>query len=93
MAKASKAKTTYYCSECGNETLKWQGRCPACGAWNTIVEHKEPMGGASVSFGMSGKEPVRLKELEEEEESRFTTGIGELDRVLGGGAVRAHWCW
>ena len=88
MAKAAKAKTTYYCSECGNETLKWQGRCPACGAWNTIVEHKEPVGGASVSFGMSGKEPVRLKELEEEEESRFTTGIGELDRVLGGGAVR-----
>ncbi len=88
MAKAAKAKTTYYCSECGNETLKWQGRCPACGAWNTIVEHKEPVGGASVSFGMSGKEPIRLKELEEEEESRFTTGIGELDRVLGGGAVR-----
>ena len=90
MAKAAKAKITYFCSECGNETIKWQGRCPACGAWNTIVEHKEPVGGAAVSGGISssGKRPVRLQELEEGEESRFTTGIGELDRVLGGGAVR-----
>ena len=90
MAKAAKAKITYFCSECGNETIKWQGRCPACGAWNTIVEHKEPVGGAAVSGGISssGKRPMRLQELEEGEESRFTTGIGELDRVLGGGAVR-----
>ena len=90
MAKAAKAKITYFCSECGNETIKWQGRCPACGAWNTIVEHKEPVGCAAVSGGISssGKRPVRLQELEEGEESRFTTGIGELDRVLGGGAVR-----
>ncbi len=90
MAKAAKAKITYYCSECGNETIKWQGRCPACGAWNTIVEHKEPVGGSGISGGISGsgKRPVRLQELEEGEESRFTTGIGELDRVLGGGAVR-----
>ena len=90
MAKAAKVKITYFCSECGNETIKWQGRCPACGAWNTIVEHKEPVGSAAVSGGISssGKRPMRLQELEEGEESRFTTGIGELDRVLGGGAVR-----
>jgi len=90
MAKAAKAKTTYYCSECGNETIKWQGRCPACGAWNTIVEHKEPVNAASRSGALSGvsKQPVRLEELEEGEETRFTTGISELDRVLGGGAVR-----
>lgn len=90
MAKAAKAKITYFCSECGNETIKWQGRCPACGAWNTIVEHKEPVGGAAASGGItsSGKQPVRLQELEEGEEPRFYTGIGELDRVLGGGAVR-----
>ena len=90
MAKAAKVKITYFCSECGNETIKWQGRCPACGAWNNIVEHKEPVGSAAVSGGISssGKRPMRLQELEEGEESRFTTGIGELDRVLGGGAVR-----
>lgn len=89
MAKAGKAKITYYCSECGNETIKWQGRCPACGAWNTIVEHKE-RSITGVSGAVSGMErkPVRLQDLEEGEESRFFTGIGELDRVLGGGAVR-----
>ncbi len=88
MAKASKAKTVYYCSECGNETIKWQGRCPACGAWNTIVEHKESVIGASFA-GAAGSihRPVGLNELEEGEETRFSTGIGELDRVLGGGAV------
>ena len=88
MAKAAKAKTVYYCSECGNETIKWQGRCPACGAWNTIVEHKESAGSAA-SVGRSGarNRPVGLNELEEGEETRFSTGIGELDRVLGGGAV------
>ena len=88
MAKTAKARTVYYCSECGNETIKWQGRCPACGAWNTIVEHKETAAG-SVSGGLSAMQnrPVRLQELEEGEETRFSTGIGELDRVLGGGAV------
>ena len=88
MAKAAKAKTVYYCSECGNETIKWQGRCPACGAWNTIVEHKESVG-VSASGGYSGlrSQPIGLNELEEGEETRFSTGIGELDRVLGGGAV------
>ena len=89
MAKAAKVKTTYYCSECGNETIKWQGRCPACGAWNTIVEHKETVGNAaSIGISAPGKQAVRLEDLEEGEETRFSTGIGELDRVLGGGAVR-----
>ena len=88
MAKTTKAKTVYYCTECGNETIKWQGRCPACGAWNTIVEHREPTGGVgSVGFSSLRNQPVSLDELEEGEESRFSTGIGELDRVLGGGAV------
>ena len=89
MAKAAKAKITYYCSECGNETIKWQGRCPACGAWNTIVEHKERLSsGTNGSISGPGKQPVRLQDLEEGEETRFSTGINELDRVLGGGAVR-----
>lgn len=82
----AKPKTIFYCTECGNETVKWQGKCPACGAWNTIVEHKEnarPQTGIS----LSRRQPERLNQLEAEEELRFTTGIGELDRVLGGGAV------
>jgi len=82
----AKAKTVYYCTECGNETVKWQGKCPACGAWNTIVEHKES--GKTASYGISARrQPERLDTMETEEELRFTTGIGELDRVLGGGAV------
>ena len=83
----AKAKTIYYCTECGNETIKWQGKCPACGAWNTIVEHKESAAkGPAVSGGVR-RLPERLDEMETGEELRFTTGIGELDRVLGGGAV------
>ena len=82
----AKAKTIFYCTECGNETLKWQGRCPACGAWNTIEEHKEsPRAAGPVG---SRRKPERLSDMETEEEIRFGTGIGELDRVLGGGAVK-----
>ena len=87
----AKAKTVFYCSECGNETLKWQGKCPACGAWNSIVEHKEAsQNSAHAGSGIGGfslSRPLLLNELEEGSESRFSTGIGELDRVLGGGAV------
>ena len=82
----AKAKTVFYCTECGNETLKWQGKCPSCGAWNTIVEHKET-GRSSAASAVAGRMPERLSQMEAEEELRFSTGIGELDRVLGGGAV------
>ena len=81
----AKAKSVFYCTECGNETLKWQGKCPACGAWNTIVEHKESARGSVPSSGVR-KHPELLSEMDTEE-IRFSTGIGELDRVLGGGAV------
>ena len=82
----AKAKSVFYCTECGNETLKWQGKCPSCGAWNTIVEHKET-GRSSAASTVAGRMPERLSQMETEEELRFSTGIGELDRVLGGGAV------
>ncbi len=82
----AKAKSVFYCTECGNETLKWQGRCPSCGAWNTIVEHKEASRNGT-SASVVGKMPEKLSQMETEEEVRFSTGIGELDRVLGGGAV------
>lgn len=87
----AKAKTVFYCTQCGNETPKWAGRCPACGAWNTVVEQEA----APVSRGRSGNPgPIRavkatpLTEIQSGQEIRFSTGIGELDRVLGGGAVK-----
>ena len=87
----AKAKTVFYCTNCGNETPRWQGKCPACGAWNTIEEHIEKPSAGSVKtkaapVGQS-KRPQRLQEISSEGETRFSTGMGELDRVLGGGAV------
>lgn len=86
----AKAKTVFYCTNCGNETPRWQGKCPACGAWNTIEEHIEksvPVGRAkSAPVGQSRK-PQRISEVTSGGELRFSTGMGELDRVLGGGAV------
>ena len=86
----AKTKTVFYCTECGNETPKWQGRCPACGAWNTIEEHiqkSSPSGRAkSAPVGVS-RSAQRLSQVTSDDELRFSTGMGELDRVLGGGAV------
>lgn len=86
----AKTKTVFYCTNCGNETPKWQGRCPACGAWNTLQEHIEkptPAGRAkSAPVGVSRK-VQRIQDVTTDSEIRFCTGMGELDRVLGGGAV------
>lgn len=86
----AKTKTVFYCTECGNETPKWQGRCPACGAWNTLEEHTEkpasPGRAKSAPVGGS-RRPQKLSQVDTEGEVRFSTGMGELDRVLGGGAV------
>lgn len=86
----TKAKTVFFCTACGNETPKWQGRCPACGAWNTMQEHTEkptPVARAGISAVGQGHLPRKLSQVDTELELRFTTGMGELDRVLGGGAV------
>ena len=86
----AKAKTVFYCTECGNESPKWQGRCAACGAWNTLIEHVEkptaPGRAKSAPVGLS-RTPQKLTQIQSDNEIRFTTGMGELDRVLGGGAV------
>jgi len=86
----AKAKTVFYCTACGNESPKWQGRCSACGAWNTMQEHIEKptaVGKAkSAPVGIS-RRPQRIREVDCDAEIRFSTGMGELDRVLGGGAV------
>ncbi len=87
-----KTKTTYFCTECGNETAKWAGRCPVCGAWNTIQEApaaaKPGKGAKKAGERLPANSPRLLSELDEGEELRFSTGLSELDRVLGGGAVR-----
>src|SRR5215831_13806634 len=84
----AKARSLYVCDSCGNETLKWQGQCPSCGAWNTLsaisVSAKTPSRAAWVGTG-GGSRP--LKEGAEADVPRFSTGIAELDRVLGSGLV------
>ena len=86
----AKAKTVFYCTNCGNETLKWMGRCPGCGAFNTMEEHIEkpvaPGKSKTAPIGLSRK-PQCIREVANDTEIRFFTGMGELDRVLGGGAV------
>ena len=86
----AKAKTVFYCTACGNESPKWQGRCTACGAWNTMQEHIEkPMAAGKAKAAPVGqsRQPQKIGEVDCDSEIRFSTGMGELDRVLGGGAV------
>lgn len=86
----AKTKTVFYCTNCGNETPRWQGKCPACGAWNTIEERVEkpaPTGRAKPSAVGFSRRPQPIREVTSGGEIRFCTGMAELDRVLGGGAV------
>lgn len=86
-----KQKTLFYCTDCGNETAKWTGRCSACGAWNTLEEApyiKPSKSSVKSGNALSRNKPSLLADLSGETEDRFTTGLNELDRVLGGGAVR-----
>ena len=89
-----KAKTMFYCTECGNELPKWAGQCPACKAWNTIVEQpaetkRNSSVAAATTVERQGRSKPRLMdEVETTRELRFQTGMNELDRVLGGGAVQ-----
>ena len=86
----AKTKTVYFCTSCGNETPKWMGRCPGCGAFNTMQEHVErPQSAVRVKSAQIGtiRRPQPICEVTSDEEIRFCTGMGELDRVLGGGAV------
>lgn len=84
-----KQKTIYCCSECGNETANWAGKCPACGAWNTLTEVKLDSGNRKNTYAKarSRAKPRKISELDMSAEVRFFTGIPEFDRVLGGGAV------
>jgi len=84
----AKTKTLFGCQACGHKEPKWLGRCPDCGGWNTLVEEieeRETKRGWGSST--SGGKPIKLTEVSAEREDRMLTGIGELDRVLGGGVV------
>ena len=92
-------RSTFVCSACAYESPKWHGRCPGCGEWNAIVEEavREPRAGSrgpgggrlggSAHRALGAAKPVPLAEVKAPALARFETGIGELDRVLGGGIV------
>ena len=86
----TKAKTVWFCSNCGNEYSKWMGKCPACGEWNTMVE-KEVVTGKrplAVSVPGAGRKPMPLKDVSTTAEDRVSLGSAEVDRLLGGGIVK-----
>ena len=81
----SRANVSYICNECSSHTLKWQGQCPACGAWNTLsatAPSQQKRGGYAGEI-----KGLKLADVEHAEVERSTTGILEFDRVLGGGLV------
>ena len=84
----AKAKTIYTCTECGGQTLKWQGQCPHCTVWNTLVETVAEKIASRFQVLTEPSKLQKLSQVEAKEEQRRPTGIGELDRVLGGGLVR-----
>ena len=88
---ATKDKTVWFCTSCGNESPKWMGKCPACGEWNTLVEQtvatgKAPKSAAAASRSGSHR-PQPLREVGSAQDRRVSLGIGEVDRLLGGGLV------
>jgi DNA repair protein RadA/Sms len=89
----ARSRTAFFCRECGNESPRWQGQCPACREWNTLVEEPATPRGAAArgaaprAQAAATTAPVRLREVEGTELARWTTGLGEFDFVLGGGIV------
>jgi len=92
---AKQPATIFVCQHCGSQSRKWSGQCPDCGEWNTLVEERfrptpQAVGaaaGASFTSRFSQATPVAFSEIESQDDSRSTSGIEELDRVLGGGIV------
>ena len=90
-----KQKSVYICSECGYQSVKWLGKCPGCGSWNTLQETvtEEPKsvsrrGVSAAAAASASRRPKRISEVKADLETRSTTGMKELDRVLGGGIVQ-----
>ena len=85
----AKNKSVFFCGECGYESSKWLGQCPACKAWNAFCEAPAvKKGGSSLKQGVAASLPIKIKDVSLETDERVTTGISELDRVLGGGIVK-----
>ncbi len=85
----AKVNTVFVCSNCGNESSKWFGRCPACNEWNTCYEEKiSSKAGSSKTSTKKKATPVKLNEVKKQDIIRTSTGFAELDRVLGGGLVK-----
>src|SRR5215831_4646044 len=84
-----KSKSSFVCQNCGYVASKWIGKCPDCGEWNSLVEERMPIPSASAlaSRGLASSTPVSFDAVASQEQSRFSSGIAELDRVLGGGVV------
>ena len=87
----AKVKTRYVCANCGSVSSRWLGRCPQCGEWNTMTEEtlqpEAPRKAGSMQRTGAETRPAALTDIAMEDMSRLETGIGELDRVLGGGLV------
>ena len=86
----AKLNTIFVCSNCGNESTKWFGKCPACNEWNTCDEEKgtSKKGGAKNVLEKKEVKPTLLNDVQKQTISRTGTGFEELDRVLGGGLVK-----
>lgn len=86
---AKKTTTVFFCQECGHESSKWMGQCPACKKWNTFVEEKVNVNvtGSKITPFREAAKPVKIGSISMREEERMHTGIAELDRVLGGGIM------
>lgn len=85
----AKLKTKYVCTECGCESPKWMGKCPECNQWNTFIEEVDAKISSSSSASLLNvAKPQKMKDISMEEEMRISTGLCELDRVLGGGIVK-----
>lgn len=84
---AKKNVSMFFCQECGNETSKWSGQCPACGAWNTLVEELVDKATVKTRARVSDVKPTKIIDVTASNEQRISTHIEEFDRVLGGGIV------
>ena len=85
---AKGSKTVYFCQECGNESPKWLGQCPVCGAWNSFVEEVVEKTSSKAQREKRDVRPTHLSEIISSDEKRISSGMPELDRVLGGGIVQ-----
>ena len=89
-----KTKSVFVCSECGAQSPKWMGKCTSCGSWNTMeeefIQHTPSSSKVAVMSAptLSSSAPKTIKDIDSTDESRTLTGMGELDRVLGGGLVK-----